>query len=251
MSPPYYFHSGVNRPDLVSLLDEQHRWGWSTYMSSDNRDCRMRSHAIPRFPSSWISGFRHIIPVDRYVRLIEEYGHRFQWIASLDVLFDQRASDEHYSYLCSHLPSHALRAKVLWVYQGGSLYELRARARDAALIGIGGSVVRLVRQGVAATLHWLHQIGDVLMSVGTASAHIFGIGNKTMLTHLCHEPWVWGFDSSRWLLAYRARLQLLPSGASIRVLGSSKRDCAAKNIRVIERWINPFSDSASDERSFA
>lgn len=241
MSSPYYFHSGVDRPELVSLLDEQGAMGMvNVHVVQQPRlqDALIRYSEVPLFLDS---GFRHTMHITRYLRLIEEYGHRFGFIANLDVPFDQKSSDEHYRWILARLSSPALRAKILWVYQGGPLCELTARARDTPLIGIGGCVLRMQHEGIRATLWWLRQVGELLMSAGSTRAHIFGIGNKYLLTRLCHEPWVWGFDSSKWLLAYRANLQLLPSGASIPWRGGSKRECAAKNIRVLEHWIHPCS----------
>ena len=86
-----------------------------------------------------------------------------------------------------------LRSKILWIYQGGKLADLKAQARDHPLVGIGGCVLRMLRDGVEATLAWLMRIGEVLAGVG-AKAHVFGVGNKLMLSGLCEQPWLASLD---------------------------------------------------------
>ena len=98
----------------------------------------------------------------------------------------------------------------------------------------------MLRDGVEATLAWLMRIGEVLAGVG-AKAHVFGVGNKPMLSRLCEQTWLASLDSSKWLIAYRAHAVLLPSGECMRATEMSRRECAARNIRVIESWLRPSS----------
>jgi hypothetical protein len=236
MPVPHYIHSGVNRPDLVSLLAEEHAAGMVT--AQVVREPRLQ-WAFQRWPHVRLyldSGFRRKMAVRDYVDLIERYGHRFTWIANLDCLFDQPASDEHYRLIMGRLSSPELRARILWVYQGGKRSELAAHAGERKLIGMGGCVLRVLREGVNATMRWLAEIGEILLHVG-AQAHIFGVGNKAMLCWLATQPWVASSDSSKWLLAYKAHLLLLPTGQCVRVPELKQRVCAAMNIRAIESWM--------------
>ncbi len=244
MPTPTYIHSGVNRPDLLSLLAQEQAAGMVN--AHVVREPRLQ-WAFERYscvPLYLDSGFRRKMEVSSYVRLIETYGERFIWIANLDAVFDQQTSNRHYRDIVSRLSSASLRSKVLWIYQGGDLAEFAAVARDLQLVGIGGCVLRMMRDGVDTTLHWLLRLGDVLDRVG-ARAHIFGVGNKTMLTRLGALPSVASIDSSKWLVAYRAHMRLLPSGKCVQALECSRRECAAKNIHVIEGWMQPCALDAS------
>lgn len=236
--PPLYIHSGVNRPDLLSLLNEEGAPGMVNVQVVHEPRLQWAFERYAGVPLYLDSGFRRKLDVPTYVRLIERYGHRFSWIANLDHLFDQQASDRNYYEITSQLRSTELCSKILWIYQGGKLADLQARAREHRLVGIGGCVLRMLRDGVEATLAWLMRIGEVLAGVG-AKAHIFGVGNKLMLSALCDQPWLASLDSSKWLLAYRAHIVLLSSGESRRATELSRRECAARNIRVIQSWLRP------------
>jgi hypothetical protein len=178
--PPVYIHSGVNRPDLLSLLDEEGALGMVNIqvVREPRLQWALRHYAgVSLFLDS---GLRRKMDVSNYVRLIERYGQRFHWIANLDHLFDQQTSDHNYRQITSQLSSPELRSKILWMYQGGKLSDLKARAREHPLVGIGGCVLRMLHDGIEATLAWLMHIGEVLAGVG-AKAHVFGVGNKQML----------------------------------------------------------------------
>ena len=231
-----YIHSGVNRPDLVSLLAEERAAGMVTAHVVREPRLQWAFQRWPHVPLYLDSGFRRKMAVRDYVDLIERYGHRFTWIANLDCLFDQRASDEHYHLIRSRLSSPELRAKILWVYQGGKRSELAAHAREYKLVGIGGCVLRMLREGIDATMRWLAEIGEILQQAG-AQAHIFGVGNKAMLCWLATQDWVASCDSSKWLLAYKAHVLLLPTGQCVRAPELQYRVCAARNIHTIESWM--------------
>ncbi len=244
-TPPLYIHSGVNRPDLLSLLDEEGAPGMVNVQVVRESRLQWAFQRYAGVPLFLDSGFRRKMDVPSYVRLIERYGQRFRWIANLDHLFDQQTSDHNYRQITSQLGDASLRSKILWIYQGGKLADLQARAREHRLVGVGGCVLRMLRDGVEATLAWLMRIGEVLAGVG-AKAHVFGVGNKPMVSRLRDQPWLASLDSSKWLIAYRAHVVLLPSGECMRATELSKRECAARNIRVIESWLRPSQDTASN-----
>lgn len=230
-----YIHSGVNRPDLVALLAQEHAAGMVTARVAREPCLQEAFRRWPQVPLYLDSGFRRQMPLHAYIDLIEACGRRFTWIANLDCLFDQAASDAHYDFITSRLSSPALRAKLLWIYQGGTHADLACRAHEYGLVGIGGCVLRMMHQGVTATMRWLAEVGEVLMGVN-AQAHLFGIGNKPLLCWLAGQQWVASCDSSKWLLAYKARKLLLASGQLMDAPGLSTRELAAKNMRVIEQW---------------
>lgn len=241
MPPLVYIHSGVNRPDLVSLLAEEGAAGMVNAQVMSEPRLQWAFQHSPLVPLYLDSGFRRKLDIESYIRLIEAYGSRFRWIANLDCLLDQGASNWNYNLITSRLSSAELRSKILWIYQGGTLCELAAMAEEHGRVGIGGCVLRMMHEGQEATMRWLLGIGKVLEDVG-ARAHIFGVGNKEMLTQLAVLPWIESMDSSKWLLAYRAHMVLLPSGRCIQALDRSRRECAAKNIHVIDGWLQAAAD---------
>ena len=236
--PPVYIHSGINRPDLLSLLAEEGASGMVNVCVIHEPQLQWAFRHYPQVPLFLDSGLRRKMDVKSYLAMIERYGHRFAWIANLDYPFDQQLSDSNYRLITSMLPTEDLRSKILWIYQGGPLADLKARAKEHSLIGIGGCVVHMTRHGRTATMRWLLEIGEVLEGVN-ASAHVFGVGNKEMLAFLGGQSWVASIDSSKWLVAYRAHIWLLPGGGHLQAVDRSRRECASNNIRVIESWMRP------------
>jgi hypothetical protein len=236
--PPVYIHSGINRPDLLALLAEEGASGMVNIRVIGEPRLQWAFRHYQEVPLFLDSGFRRKMDVRSYLAMIECYGHRFTWIANLDSPFDQQLSDSHYRLITSRLPCEELRSKILWIYQGGELADLKVRAKEHSLIGIGGCVPHMARHGIPATIRWLLDIGEVLEGVN-ARAHVFGVGNKKMLAFLGRQSWVASIDSSKWLVAYRAHIWLLPGGGCLQMLDRSRRECAVNNIRVIESWMRP------------
>jgi hypothetical protein len=241
---PTLICSGVNRPDLFDLLAQERVAG----MVNATEACQ---------PSLWQACLRHSdislcldsgafqgkMELATYLAIVEQIGRRFTWVANLDVIGDQRRSNEHYQELRCRLPCE-LREKLLWVYQGGAVDELAEVAQERKFVGIGGIVRLLVEQGPEAVLAYLLMLGEVLLRTD-AQAHIFGLGSPYLLRRLCGMPWFRSFDTSKWLLAYKAEAVLLENGArhNARQLGLrlTSRECACNNIRQLQAWADPSS----------
>jgi hypothetical protein len=140
----------------------------------------------------------------------------------------------------------SLREKVLWVYQGGDIRELARQAQERKIVGIGGIVRMLEEQDAERVLTYLITLGEVLQEAG-AQAHIFGLGSPYLLNVLRGTPWFGSFDTSKWLLAYKAHAILLENGEcrGMRQLGLrlTNRECASNNIRVLKGWADPKDDT--------
>jgi hypothetical protein len=188
---------------------------------------------------------RPFVPRQRGQSIIERVGERFTWIANLDVIGDQARSNDHYRSLMRALPC-ALRGKILWVYQGGDVGELAERAHEHKFVGLGGIVRLLAEQGTERVLAYLMTLGEILLDAG-AQAHIFGLGSPYLLGRLGSAPWFRSFDTSKWLLAYKARAVLLENGerrsAAQLGLRLNSGECACNNIRQLHMWANPRAES--------
>ncbi len=239
---PTLICSGVDRPDLVALLAKVGVVGMVNAQDACQPKLLEAYGSFPTLPLYLDSGaFQGHTDLLGYRKVIEQIGQRFVWVANLDAIGDPRQSDANYRALVKALPPH-LADKVLWIYQGGSLVNLAAHARERALVGIGGVVPIIMEQGVDAALTYLKQVGEVI-GREDAQAHIFGVGSPYLLQALAREEWVLSVDTSKWLLGYKAQELLLASGqhrsATQLGLRLSRAECAANNIRVLHEWLNP------------
>jgi hypothetical protein len=239
---PVLICSGVNRPDALALLARERVAGMvnaSVACQPALLEAYERYSDVPLYLDS--GAFQGKMDIETYRKIIERVGHRFTWIANLDVIGDPHRSDENYAWLTKMLLPD-LRAKVLWVYQGGCLHQLATRARELKCVGIGGLVRVMEEQGIDAVLMYLKRVGAVLAQAG-AKGHTFGCGSAYILQAICAEPWFASTDTSKWLIGYRAQELLLANGGyrSATELGLrlSRAECAANNIRVLREWIDP------------
>lgn len=243
---PLLICSGVNRPDLLDLLAKERVAGMVNAAEVCQpklwRAC-LRYPDIPLFLDS--GAFQGKMEFATYQAIIERVGQRFTWIANLDVIGDQAQSNDHYRSLMHALPC-SLREKILWVYQGGDVRELAERAHEHKFVGLGGIVRLLAEQGTERALTYLMTLGEVLLDAG-AQAHIFGLGSPYLLGRLGSAPWFRSFDTSKWLLAYKARAVLLENGerrsAAQLGLRLNSGECACNNIRQLHMWANPRVES--------
>ena len=243
---PTLICSGVNRPELFGLLARERVVG----MINASEACQPRLwRACLRYsdlPLCLDSGaFQGKMALATYRAILERIGQRFAWVANLDVIGDQGRSNEHYRELRRGLPAE-LREKILWVYQGGDVGELADVAQERKFVGIGGIVRLLAERGPEESLAYLLKLGNVLQESG-AQAHIFGLGSPYLLGRLSGAPWFRSFDTSKWLLAYKARAVLLENGerrgAAQLGLRLNSAECAANNIRQLHLWANPSAGS--------
>jgi len=243
---PTLICSGLNRPELFDLLAQERVAG----MVNAAEACQPRLWRAclrhPDLPLCLDSGaFQGKMELATYQAILERIGQRFTWVANLDVIGDQRRSNEHYQELRRRLPAE-LREKLLWVYQGGDIDELAEVAHERRFVGIGGIVRLLAERGPEKALAYLLKLGNVLLGSG-AQAHIFGLGSLYLLGRLSSAPWFRSFDTSKWLLAYKARAVLLENGerraAAQLGLRLKSEECASNNIRQLHLWANPPAGS--------
>jgi hypothetical protein len=234
------FYSGVDRPDLLSLLVAEKAAGMIN--ANYARHPRLQQAYSRPLPIPLVlDSYKFQNDISRYTEIILQVGMHFRWMSNLDVIGNQRVSDQHFEYLQAHLPAH-LAQKILWVFQpGGSLHELEDMARHRHLIGIGGLVPLLKRQEHEAVLRYLFSVGERLQSVG-AQAHVFGLSSPSIIFRIRHCLWLASIDSSKWLIAYRASKVVRTNGtgqcrASELGLCLTPQEMAANNIRVMRFWL--------------
>ncbi|MEO7019731.1 MAG: hypothetical protein ABI234_06235, partial [Ktedonobacteraceae bacterium] len=220
MAPTYYF-SGVNKPELLAVLGRQHACGMLNALSAGQPKLR---RAYERYPvelvldSGAVQGNQNIVG---YARLIKLIGARMTWIANLDSLHNQQASDENFRHLQALLADEVLACtKLLWIYQcqscgdhwdpDGDLDLLKRALDHHRFIGLGG-ILSVVERDIQHAQNLLGTLGEILDAAG-AQAHIFGIGNYPLLTYCLTQRWFRSADSARWLQGLRSRMLLTVDG---------------------------------------
>lgn len=202
MQSKYYF-SGVVGPREIRVLAGEKAAGMVNALQAAKNSLIEAYKTYAQVPLSLDSGsFQGNRDLEGYAGLIRHIGERFEWIASLDVIGNPAASAENYRRLQKLLPAD-LATKLVWVYQGGDLEELRRIAAQTGFIGIGGLVPMIVRSGVA-TLSYLEEVGGVIEDEG-ATAHLFGVGKASVLLQVAGERWFRSADASSWLCGFRSR----------------------------------------------
>jgi hypothetical protein len=245
MTATFYF-SGVDRAEHLSLLAQEHAAGMI------NANVVLQPSLYKAYMSTYMSvplvldsgAFQGNSDIVAYADLLEQIGHRFQWVSNLDAIMQPAIGDRNFSYLQDHL-SPALRDKVLWIYQpGGSFVDMICFARSRGIIGIGGLVALLKQRGIQSVLIHLFTIGNILRDIG-AKAHVFGISSPQILFQIRSEPWLASIDSSKWIkAAYQAGEVVREDGThqvNVRNLGLrlTPREIAANNVRVMRFWLLP------------
>lgn len=262
-----YYYSGVNKPVLLEVLARKSASGMVNALYAGQRALL---EAYTRYPevgltldSGAYQGYRD---VEAYARLIRKIGARMQWCASMDVLHNQRQSDEQYQRLLRLLvDDEGMRSKILWIYQcqsrgdgwyqQGDLDALRRALDQHRYIGIGGIVSVLTRDPALAQ-DLLGSIGDVL-DRADAQAHVFGLGNFALLSYACTQRWFRSADSTKWLQGLSSRRLLTTDGKyfSARKLTFTGLECAAQNVGAMQTWFRSgvtrqlylFPESDEDE----
>jgi len=171
---------------------------------------------------------------------VPQVGNRFRWIANLDVIGDQQASDRNWMRLCDELD-----VCPLWVYQvegGENLGHLqrwlKCRSGVGPMIGVGG-LVPVIKRDLTEALRLIERIGQVLQP--WSKAHFFGVGSPVILREFGEEPWFASADSQSWLCGFKALELLTHSGSRLKTgavgLELTREECAAQNIRQIHTWM--------------
>ena len=244
-----FFFSGIDKPSLVALLARQRAGGMINANSAAEPALQEAIALYPAVPfaldSGSVQGNRDI---QAYVRLLSLMAHRVEWAANLDVLHNQDMSDRHFQMLQALLAGQEqAQAKLLWVYQsqsrGGSWHpdgdvdRLKRAVEQHRFIGLGGLRSVFARDLLRAQ-DLLDLIGNILDAAG-AQAHVFGLGNHSILSYCLAQRWFRSADSARWLQGLRSRTLLTVDGTSISgtSLAFSGLQCAEQNIRAIQTWM--------------
>jgi len=143
--------------------------------------------------------------------------------------------------------SQQAQAKLLWIYQcqsrhaswhpDGDLDRLKRAVEYHHFIGLGGFRQVFARDLLQAQ-DLLGMIGTILDAAG-AQAHVFGLGNYSLLSFCLTQRWFRSADSARWLQGLRSRSLLTVDGTSIKgtSLLFSGLQCAAHNVRAVHAWM--------------
>ena len=254
-----FYFSGVNRPDLISLLAEQQAAGMvnaaqarqprlvEAYRQYPHVQLVLDCNAMQRFRrrTGRDRNTSYLLDeaIDTYASVISDLSWRFTWYSSYDIIGDHEKSNWCYEQLLKRLANPVLAGRVLWIYQrGGDLGDLKHMASTRKRVGIGGMVPVLRTAGVAKFLQLVEPLGDVLTLTG-ATAHVYGLGDAQVLAYLASKPWFGSADSTTWLIAYRAMELLLASGEQVSAtrlgLRLTRRVIAANNIQVTREWVDP------------
>jgi hypothetical protein len=196
----------------------------------------------PEVPMVLDSGaFQGLDNVAAYAEIVREIGDRFRWVANLDVIGDQQASDRNWLRLFDEMD-----VRALWIYQveGGEALKhmqrwIEFRSGVGPMIGVGG-LVPIIHRDLSEAMRIIEQVGKVLQPWG--KAHFFGVGSPIILREFGKEPWFASADSQSWLCGFKAGEMLTYSGSRMKTdvagLELTRTECAAQNIRQIHTWMH-------------
>ncbi|HVU67793.1 MAG TPA: hypothetical protein VHD63_11710 [Ktedonobacteraceae bacterium] len=245
-----YFFSGVNKPELVRVLEEKGACGMLNALSAG--EPKLREAYLNLYPnveftldSGAVQGNQNVA---RYARLLKSIGPRMQWVSSLDRLHDQQSSQEQYEELQRLLADAPIVSqKVLWIYQtqsrgnhwhpDGDLELLKRAVERYRFIGLGG-LVSVIERDIMRAQDLLEDIGKIL-DAADAQAHAFGIGNFSLLTSCLTRKWFRSADSARWLQGLRSRTMLARDGTTMsgKKLSFTGLQIAAQNVESMLAWM--------------
>ena len=239
MSTKYYF-SGIDRASFVELLASEGAAGMVNARNATQPAMLAAYQRWPEIPLVLDSGaFQGVTDVTWYAKVVHEIGDRFTWVANLDVIGNQQASDENWLRLSDEMDVHPL-----WIYQvegGEGLNHLRAwldTRIGTNTFGVGG-LVPIIKANPQRAIQTIKTIGEVLEP--WRKAHFFGVGTSTILARFAHEPWFASADSQTWLCGFKNRELLNPRGrwkCNDLDLELSREECARQNVRQVHRWLS-------------
>ncbi len=244
-----YYFSGIDRVAFIELLAREGAAGMVNATVATQPAMKAAYRRFPEVPLVLDSGaFQGVDDVDWYASVIQEVGDRFEWIANLDVIGDQAASDDNRGRL------RVMRCDPIWIYQvegGEPISYLRKAFYDGGTVGIGG-LVPVIKRDLSEALRLIESIGEILEPWD--KAHFFGVGSPRILAEFGREPWFESADSQTWLCGFKSRELLTRDGHRMRCnrvgLELSRQECAAQNIRQVHRWLSgkPIQFSMLQER---
>jgi len=252
-----FFFSGVDKLSLVTILAKLQVCGMFNAGSASEPALQMALAQYPTLPVALDSGsIQGNQDIHAYSRLITRMAPRVEWAANLDVIHNQELSDHHFQQLQVLLAGNAqARAKLLWIYQcqsrgaswhpDGDVDRLKRAVDQHRFIGLGG-LRSVFSRDLLRAQDLLGVIGDILDAADT-QAHIFGLGNRSVLSSCLTQRWFRSADSARWLQGLRSRMLLTIDGTAMSgtALTFSGLQCAEQNVRAIQAWMQPKSTQPS------
>jgi hypothetical protein len=236
-----YYFSGIDRTAFFQLLANEGAAGMVNATVATQPAMKASYERWPEVPMVLDSGaFQGLNDVVTYAEIVHEIGDRFRWVANLDVVGDQQASDRNWLRLFDDLD-----VRALWIYQvegGKDLGHVRrwieCRSGAGPMIGVGG-LVPVIKRDLTEALRLIERIGQVLQP--WSKAHFFGVGSPIILREFGKEPWFASADSQSWLCGFKALELLTHSGSRLKTgaagLELTREECAAQNIRQIHTWM--------------
>ena len=236
MSTKYYF-SGIDRASFIDLLSSEGAAGMVNARNATQPAMLAAYQRWPEVPLVLDSGaFQGVTDVTWYAEVVHEVGDRFVWVANLDVIGDQAASDRNWRRL------YKMDCEPVWIYQvegGASLGRLEKEVDGKSIVGIGG-LVPVIKRSVDEAMYLIETIGEILQP--WTKGHFFGVSSARILTEFGHEPWFASADSQAWLSGMKARELFTRDGRRVRCddlgLELSREECARQNVRQVHRWLS-------------
>jgi len=234
-----YYFSGIDRIGFLDLIAREGGAGMVNATLATEPRMLAAYDRWPDVPLALDSGaFQGNTDVAGYAAICKQVGPRFDWVANLDVIGDQSASDANWYQLrelCDIDP--------LWVYQvrgGEGLAYLADRAETLRFVGIGG-LVPCLKADLPGTVRLIESIGGVLARAW-ASAHFFGGATPEVWARFAREPWFASADSQAWLCGFKAQELILRDGRRAKAarlgLELTCEECAAQNVRQFHGWLS-------------
>lgn len=231
------YFSGIDRLKHLQLLHSENAAVMvSPPKTAIKKDIRkfLESNSVDSFLDSGI--FSAPISIEEYLDVIQEVGHLFEWIANLDKIDDQQSSNKNFDFLINKLSSE-LNKKIVWIYQNGSVEELKEFARSREMIAVGGLVP--LRQSPSKIKTRLIDVSSALKEI-PAKVHIFGVTNPTLLIWASFQSCFYSADSTRWLYGMKSGELLTMSGKSFDSieygLSFTPEERTRHNIRILKSF---------------
>ena len=233
-----YYFSGIDRVSFFEILAREGAAGMVNAQIATQPAMTAAYERWPEIPLALDSGaFQGVTDVDWYANVVRQIGDRFDWVANLDVIGDQAASDRNWEAL------HSQMINALWVYQvngGRQLGYMASVAEVERFIGVGG-LVPVMKLSVQRAMDLIGEIGRWLERSG-ARAHFFGVSSPLVLAEFAGEEWFASADSQTWLSGFKSRELLARDGGRLKCeqlgIELSREECAAQNVRQIHTWMS-------------
>jgi len=232
-----YIFSGIDRAKFFEVLAREGAAGMVNCMVAEQSAMLA---AYERWPDTTrvldSAAFQGNTDLLGYAATVRRVGKYFKWCTNLDVIGNQKKSNENWFALKGH------GVEALWVYQvegGSNLDYMQRQAGSLEFIGIGG-LVPVVKRSTQEAFDLIGEVGRRLEAAG-AKAHLFGINTPAVIREFAGYPWFESADSRAWLVGFQAQELITRDGGRLATdkagLLFSREECAQQNIRTIHSWL--------------